>query len=157
MNSTKTLLSVGMLFAFLACFSTGCVSTTIEENNSAYVYIAENGTITYRGEIYSSPDDVIDELLSDGATPATLITLIPQGTIPAMHLQGISNDFGKKRLSHVVNREQKKVSAIIQKKGTGIKQQPPASVPRMKKEGRKGRRSSPEAAEEHRHIRIVEP
>ena len=124
MNSTKTLLSVGMLFAFLACFSTGCVSTTIEENNSAYVYIAENGTITYRGEIYSSPDDVIDELLSDGATPATLITLIPQGTIPAMHLQGISNDFGKKGLMSS-SENKRRFPRSSRKKARGSSNSPP--------------------------------
>lgn len=154
MNSIKTLLSVGILSASVAFFSAGCVTTTIEDSDSAYVYVAENGTITYRGEIYSSPSEVIDELLSDGATPSTLITLVPQGAVPAPHLKGISNDFGKKGLSHVVIRKEKRVSAIIQEKGTGIKRQAPASVPRMKKEGRRGGRRSPEP---RRRVRVVEP
>ena len=139
MHASPKLLITSSLIAVLAIFPIGCMTTTVKSHNSAFVYIAENGTITYQGNIYTSPNEVSEKLLADGATPSTLITLVPQGSIPSMHLKCISNDFGKKGLSHVVIRDQKKVSASIQQKGSGIQAQPPASAPTFKHHGRKRR------------------
>lgn len=159
MNLTNKHTPLAFLFLFLILFSVGCVTTTIQDNDTAYVYVAENGTITYRGTLYSTPEDVADKLLSDGATPATLVTLITQGSIPTMHLMGISNDFGRKGLSHVVIREKKKVSASIQKRGTGIKPPSPASVPKMKRPSKKSSRNryGDFTTEGESRFRMVEP
>ena len=48
------------LLALLTLFTAGCVTTTIQDNDTAYVYVAENGSITYRGNLYSDPEEVAD-------------------------------------------------------------------------------------------------
>jgi hypothetical protein len=128
MNSSASRLAP--LAIATALLASGCASR-IGPNDTPRIYVAENNVVTYWGESYTDINQIGKQLIKDGATPSTRIEIVPQGEVPDAYLANIASALGRQGLPKVLIREKRHVSAVVQKKGTGIEPPPPSKPPRV--------------------------
>ena len=94
--------------AVIAGMLAGCASR-IPAGSPAYVYVADNGVVTFRGETLRSRE-VPARLLKAGAKPSTHIYIVSQGDVPTGFLSEIATECGKAGLPNCTIRERMKIS-----------------------------------------------
>lgn len=99
-----------MLAALLAA---GCASR-IPPGQTAYVYVADNGVVTFRGEKLKA-SELPERLRKAGATPKTPILLVAQGDVPSAFLTQMAVACGNAGFPDCAIRERVKVTV---EKGT---------------------------------------
>lgn len=110
-----------LLIPFVLLFS-GC-ATRLEPGRPLYVYVAENGIVTLRGESLPS-GDLPKRMLRMGATPQTRIQLVVQGDVPRSHLNSIVSSCGAAGLPNCSIKEPQRIY-ILKQKHTGRLPAPP--------------------------------
>lgn len=95
----------------------GCASR-LPEGTPLYVYVAENGIVTFRGETMHVKE-LPDELKKAGARTDTHIFIIAQGAVPRNHLNEIVMNCGMAGLPNCTIRDRKRV---VVEKGTMAEQ-----------------------------------
>lgn len=98
------LLSTLLFSAFLV----GCAST-LPPGKPAYVYVAENGLVTFRGETLKAPE-LPEKLRRAGAKPTTHIMIIAQGDVPSAFLTQMAIDCGHAGFPSCTIREKMRIS-----------------------------------------------
>lgn len=83
-NLTKNFIALGLATALLA----GCVSQ-LPEGRPAYVYVADNGIVTFHGEKLKA-SELSERLKKAGAKPSTHIMLVAQGDVPNAFLSNLA-------------------------------------------------------------------
>lgn len=91
-----------------AALSAGCV-TVIPEGKPAYVYVAGNGTVTFKGDTFAS-EELPERLLKAGAVPNTRIFLIAQGDVPSELLGEMAMACGRVGLPKCTIRDRVRIS-----------------------------------------------
>lgn len=92
----------------------GC-ATPLQKGSPAYVYVAQNGIVTFKGEAYRS-SEIPEELIRAGATPSTHIFIIPQGDVPMAHMNTIVSNCGNAGLPNCTIRQNMKITITTGKK-----------------------------------------
>ena len=88
----------------------GCASTK-EAGQPLYVYVAENGIVTFRGETMHAKE-VPANLIKAGARPETHIFIVAQGDIPRNHLNALVMSCGEAGLPNCTIRDRMTVSIV---------------------------------------------
>lgn len=94
--------------ALLALLAAGCASR-IPAGRPAYVYVADNAVVTFRGETLKAKE-LPERLKKAGATPQTQIFLIAQGDVPSAYLSELAMLCGRAGLPDCAIRERMKIS-----------------------------------------------
>ena len=111
MNGKNSRATAAILVA--AALLSGCV-TQIQPNRPAYVYVAENGVVTFMGDQVKTAD-LPQRMIRAGAKPETHIMVVPQGNVPREHLSKIVMDCGEKGLPNCTIREPRKITVLTGK------------------------------------------
>lgn len=88
----------------------GCATTKIPKGRPAYVYVAENGIVSFRGDTFKAIE-LPERLIKAGATPETPINIIAQGEVPRAHLTELAMACGRVGLPNCIIREKLKITA----------------------------------------------
>lgn len=107
MRKGKTRLVAAVILA-VAAFAAGC-ATKIPDGKPAYVYVAENGTVSFKGDTFSAKE-LPERLLKAGAVPNTRIYLIVQGDVPRAHLDAMAMECGRVGLPKCTIRDKVRIS-----------------------------------------------
>lgn len=119
MKTLKKLFTGKTLALFSAIgtfFLAGCASPFGKENR-AYLYVAENESITCLGQTFKMSDEVAAFLEKKGATPATVIIIVVQGEIPDFYLKSIVYACGHKGFTQVYIRGNLHANATVSEQG----------------------------------------
>jgi len=92
----------------LAALLAGCASK-IPQGRPAYVYVAENGIITFRGDAIMA-SELPERLLRAGATPDTPVIISAQGEVPRKFLTDLAVACGHVGIPNCTIREKRKIS-----------------------------------------------
>ncbi|MGI6099901.1 MAG: hypothetical protein GX174_07555 [Lentisphaerae bacterium] len=100
----------------LVCLSmvvlgTSCRTTRLAPNESAYVYVAANGVVTFKGHPVIL-NELPRVLKAAGATRTTPVKIIPQGEVSTRLLYGIAGIIGRQGLTRVAIMEPRKAVTI---------------------------------------------
>lgn len=106
MQNSFSKIAVAALAAVV--LSSGCAST-IPEGKPAYVYVAGNEMVTFKGDTFPA-EELPKRLLKAGAVPNTRIFLIAQGDVPADYLTGLAMECGKVGLPKCTIRDRVRIS-----------------------------------------------
>jgi biopolymer transport protein ExbD len=109
-NSSASWIPVGCMLALL--LATSCMTSRLSRGETAFVYVAANGVITFSGQPVAL-DELPRKLKMAGATRATPIKIVPQGEVSARLLRSIAGNIGRKGLPHVVIMEPRKAVTIV--------------------------------------------
>ena len=96
-----------------AALLAGCASK-LPADKPLYVYVAENGIVTFHGE-NMPPKDLPDSLKKAGAITDTHIFIVAQGEVPRPFLNNIVQYCGMAGMPNCTIRDRKKV---VVEKGT---------------------------------------
>ncbi len=112
MNLLRRLLSVLPLLLVALMLLPACVSTGVRPGDNAYVYVAENGILTFHGEVVT-PYDLPKELKRAGVTPQNPIRIVSQGEVPERMLMSIAGGLGRNGFRRVLIIGGEKHAAVI--------------------------------------------
>lgn len=128
----KERLAKAFIAAIIAAITlVGCV-TTIPKGTPVYVYVAENGIITFRGEA-TTPTELPKQMISAGVRPDTHIFIVGQGEVPMNHLRTIVKYCGEAGLPGCTIRLDKpKISVISGPEAKKALTPRPTSKPKIK-------------------------
>lgn len=107
---SKTCAAITALSALLLL--AGCTSPFGKENR-AYIYVAENETITCLGQSFKMFDEVASFLVENGGTPSTVVIIVAQGEIPNYYLKSLVSACGHKGFTQVYIRSDLHASATV--------------------------------------------
>lgn len=108
----KTKLFNSLVVAFVATIALVGCATTLPKGTPVYVYVAENGIITFRGET-TTPTELPKDMISVGVRPETHIFIVGQGAVPMNHLRTIIKYCGEAGLPNCTIRlDQPKISVL---------------------------------------------
>lgn len=93
---------------FLAALLAGCASK-IPQGRPAYVYVAENGIITFRGDALKA-SELPERLIRAGATPDTPVIISAQGEVPRAYLTDLAMACGRAGIPNCTIREKLKIT-----------------------------------------------
>lgn len=96
--------------ALSAAILAGCASSW-PDGKPLYVYVAENGIVTFRGETMHAKE-VPACLVKAGARPETHIFIVAQGNIPRDHLNAIVMNCGEAGLPNCTIRDRMTISIV---------------------------------------------
>lgn len=99
------------LLAFALFALVGCV-TTLPKGTPVYVYVAENGIVTFRGET-TTPSELPNRMIAIGVRPDTHINIVGQGEVPMNHLRTIVKFCGEAGLPNCTIRLDKPKISIL--------------------------------------------
>lgn len=119
-NNLFKIATVSITFAFWALLQ-GCASA-LPPDRPAYVYVAANGIVTFRGEKVKTAE-LPQRLIRAGAKPETHIMIVPQGEVPREHLSAIVHDFGESGLPNCTIRENRKISVLTGKEAANAREE----------------------------------
>ncbi len=103
--------------ALLGCLSSGlllaaCMTNSLSRNETAFVYVAANGVITFQGRPVIL-NELPQTLKKAGATRATPVKIVPQGEVSERVLRSIAGIVGREGLPRVVIMEPRKAVTIV--------------------------------------------
>ena len=79
----------------------GCLSTKIKAGETAYVYVAPHGVVTFQGDVVQV-DELPARLRRAGADGRTPVKLVAQGEVPQRLMEMITGVLGRNGLRRVL-------------------------------------------------------
>lgn len=96
----------------IGLLSVSCLANRQSRNETAFVYVAGNGVITFKGRPVIL-NDLPQTLKKAGATRETPIKIVPQGAVSERVLRSIAGIVGRQGLRRVVIMEPRKAVTIV--------------------------------------------
>lgn len=106
-TNTALLSAIGAALIFAGCAS------PFGKENRAYIYVAENETISCLGKTFKMFDEVASFLVEKGGTPETVVIIVAQGDIPNYYLRSLVSACGHKGFTQVYIRGNLRANATI--------------------------------------------